>query len=458
MPQTYNNETKQKATLTQGNLWKAMFLFSIPLIFTNLFQAVYSIVDMIIVGHFAGPAGLTAVGNGGQITMIVLTIVLGLANGGAVIVSQLLGAKRGKDISDTLGTMCMTFLAIGAVVTILLLILSESVLHALNTPPEAFDEALRYLRICLVGTIPIYLYNMMAALLRGVGNSGIPLILVGTTTVLNLLLDWLFVGVLSMNATGAAIATLISQVVCAILIFPMTFRRYSILKIKKESMRIRKDVLHNLLKIGMPQSIQFTLTNISFAFILNLVNAYGNTASAVSVSVTRLSTFAVLSGQAVMGAIIAMTGQNIGAKQYKRALQGMGIGMAYGMPLAVVFFFLSELRPEMMLRLFTTDAGVLAMGAPYLQVLAVSFLIESVMFCMFGLLTGAGYTNITMLCAILSSFLVRYALAVIFSRVVGLGFIGIAWAYPFAPMCSCIVCIIFILSGRWKKSRLGQIR
>lgn len=444
---------EKHTSLTEGNLWKAMLKFSVPLILVNLCQGVYSIVDMIIVGHFAGAAGLTAVGNGSQITMIVLTIVLGLANGGAVIVAQLFGAGRTKDITKTIGTMLLVFLVIGIFITVLLFFLAEPVLHLLHTPDEAFSQTLAYLRICLLGTVFIYLYNMMAALLRGIGNSGIPLILVSLTTVMNLVLDYILVGVISMNAAGAAIATLLSQIVCAVLIFPLTWRSFPVLKLQRRDLKIRKEVLHNLLKIGMPQSIQFTLTNLSFACILGLVNTYGNTASAVSVSVTRLSNFAILSGQAVMGAIIAMTGQNIGAKQYKRALQGMGIGMVYALPLAVVFFLLSVCKPELMLGIFTSDAPVIALGTSYLQTMAVTFLIETVMFCMFGLMTGAGYTNVTMLCAILSSFLVRYALAWLFSQKTALGFLGIACAYPFAPMTSCVVCVIFILSGKWKTSR-----
>ena len=440
-------------SLIEGNLWKAMLKFSIPLLLINLCQAIYSVVDMIIVGQFAGAAGLTAVGNGSQITMIVLTIVMGLANGSAVIVAQLAGAGKKKEITDTVGTMILAFVIVGAVLTVVLFVLTKPILTLLHTPAEAFEQTVWYLRICLIGTVFVYLYNIMAALLRGLGNTTIPLIAVALTMVINLILDFLFVGPLGFGAAGAAAATLIAQVICAVCMFRPTWKNYPILQVGRGDLKIQRHALHNLLKIGMPQSIQFTLTNISFAFILGLVNDYGNTASAVSVSVTRLSTFAVLSGQALMGAIIAMAGQNIGAKQYGRARKGMLIGMIYALPLAFVFFVLSEVSPQMMLGLFTTDAGVLSMGAPYLKVMAISFLVETVMFCMFGLMTGAGYTNITMCCALITAFLVRYPLARLFSVTLGWGFAGIAWAYPFAPMVSCVICILFILSGRWKVSR-----
>lgn len=447
-----------KASLTEGNLWKAMFLFSIPMILTNLFQAVYSIVDMIIVGQFAGPNGLAAVGNGSQITMIILTIVLGMSNGGVVLVAQLLGAKRVKEVERTIGTMVIFFLVLGAVITVVVLCLINPILHLLNTPAEAYQQTANYLRICVIGTIPIYMYNMMAALLRAAGNSGIPLRLVGFSTVLNLVLDLLFVGVFSMSATGAAIATVIAQTLCAVLIFPMTKKKIPFLQVKWKELTFHKDVLKNVVKIGLPQTIQFSLTHLSFAMVMSLVNVYGADAAAVSASVTRLSGFAVLSGQAVMGAVAAMAGQNIGAKNHKRAMKGMLIGMVYGLPLAVVFFILSEIFPETMLRIFTNDPAVLTLGVPYLKVLAISFFIEAIMFTIYGLLIGGGYTNITMLCALLNAFLVRYALALILSKGVGMGLMGIAWAYPFAPAVSIIVCVIFIMTGRWKISRLERMQ
>ncbi|WP_090174814.1 MATE family efflux transporter [Eubacterium oxidoreducens] len=446
--------TIKKTNLLQGSLWKSMLIFSIPLIITNLLQAIYSIVDMIIVGHFAGSAGLTAVGNGGQITQLILVVVLGMSNGGAVLVAQMIGAKKKEQIVDVTSTMCTLFFWIGLAVTIVIFILSPLLLQAMDTPSEAYVQTLSYLRICLIGTVFIYLYNVMAALLRGVGESMIPMILILITAILNIVLDLILVGHFDMNATGAAIATLSTQVICCILVFPLAGRKYDYFNLRNVKLKIKKNILKNIVKIGLPQAVQFTITNLSFLLVLVLVNHYGNTASAISVSVTRLSSFAVLAGQAMMTAIIAMSGQNIGAGNYARAQKGMLVGLVYALPLAVVFFLLSEFIPATMLRIFTTDADVLATGGPYLQIFAWSFLIETVMFCLFGLLIGAGYTHVTMSCAITTSFAVRYALAMIFSRLTPLGFLGIALAYPFAPVCSCTICIIFILSGRWKKSRI----
>jgi Na+-driven multidrug efflux pump len=132
----------------------------------------------------------------------------------------------------------------------------------------------------------------------------------------------------------------------------------------------------------------------------------------------------------------------------------MGIGILYALPISLVFYILSLVRPEVMLSLFTSEAPVIEVGAPYLKALALSFVLESVMFCMMGLLTGAGHTLVTLSCAMVSAFIVRYSLARIFSTVLGMGFVGVGWAYPFAPAASLIICTAFILSGKWKTNRV----
>lgn len=425
-----------------------------PLIVTNLFQALYNIVDMMIVGKYAGAAGLSAVTIGGQVTQVILCVVLGISNAGAVMIAQLAGAKRQNEIPRTLGTMIVTFFVIAMVLTVSIILFTDPLLRLLNTPQESFGQTVSYLRICMIGTVFIYFYNLMSGVLRGVGNSRTPMLLVLFSLVLNIFLDWLFVGVFNKNAAGAAVATVIAQVVCAGLIIIYMFRETDFVVWDKSLFCVDRQKLNMLLKIGLPQSVQFTLTNLSFLFIAGLVNTYGVYASAATGAAGKLSSFAVLSGQAVMGAIITMSAQNIAAQKYKRALQGMGMGILYALPLSVVFYILSFVQPEKMLGLFTQDPQVLAVGGPYLQIVAVSFVIESVMFCMMGVLTGAGYTNITMICAIISAFGVRYGLAWFLSSVASMGFLGIAMAYPFAPLSSTVICLVFILSGKWKKNRV----
>ncbi len=441
--------------LIRGNLWNAMLRFSVPLIASNLLQAVYNIVDMIIVGRFAGSAGLSAVSIGGQATMVALCIVMGISNAASVMVSQLVGAQRQREIASMLRTMELVFAAAALVLTALAWIFTHPLLTALNTPPEAYTQAVWYLRICMAGTVFVYLYNLMTGVLRGVGDARTPLLLVAVSSVVNLLLDLLLVGAFRLGAGGAAAATTFSQLLCCLLIFPLSRKRHAFLaEAQPGGFRFDREKLAMLLKIGLPQSVQFTLTELSFLLIAGVVNLFGVYASAAAGAVARLGSFAVLASKAMMGAIITVTGQNIGAGNPERALRGMGIGILYAMPISLVFFVLSLIRPELMLGLFTTEAPVLAVGAPYLKALALSFVLESVMFCMMGLLTGAGHTLVTLSCAMVSAFVVRYSLARLFSITMGMGFVGVGWAYPFAPAASLIICTVFLLTGRWKTNRV----
>ena len=440
--------------LIRGNLWEAMLRFSIPLIVSNLLQAVYNIVDMIIVGRFAGSAGLSAVSIGGQATMVALCIVLGIANAASVMVSQLVGGGRQGEIPPMLRTMERVFAAAALALTALAWLFTHPLLTALNTPPEAYAQAIWYLRICMAGTVFVYLYNLMNGVLRGLGDAKTPLLLVIISSVVNLLLDLLLVGALRTGAGGAAAATAFSQMLCCILVFPLARRRHAFLAEAQGRFRFDREKLVTLLKIGLPQSLQFTLTELSFLLIAGVVNVFGVYASAAAGAVARLGSFAVLASKAMMGAIITVTGQNIAAGKAERALRGMGIGVLYAMPISLIFFLLSLLWPEMMLGLFTAETPVLSVGAPYLKALALSFVLESVMFCMMGLLTGAGHTLVTLSCAMVSAFVVRYSLARLFSITLGMGFVGVGWAYPFAPAASLLICTAFILSGRWKTNRV----
>ena len=445
---------KRDPDLIRGDLWQAMLRFSLPLVASNLLQAVYNIVDMIIVGRFAGSAGLSAVSVGGQVTMVALCIVMGIANAASVLSSQLAGAQRQNELPMLLRTTERVFAAFALALTVLTWCFTRPLLTALHTPPEAYAQAVWYLRICMAGTVFVYLYNLMTGVLRGVGDAKTPLLLVAVSSVVNLLLDLLLVGALRWGAAGAAAATAFSQMLCWALILPLARRRHAFLAGPRGAFRFDREKLALLLRIGLPQSVQFTLTELSFLLIAGVVNRFGVYASAAAGATARLGSFAVLASKAMMGAIITVTGQNIGARQPARALRGMGIGILYALPISVIFFLLSLIRPELMLGLFTQEAPVIAVGAPYLKALALSFVLESVMFCMMGLLTGAGHTLVTLSCALVSAFVVRYTLARLFSGTLGMGFVGVGWAYPFAPAASLIICTAFILSGRWKTNRV----
>lgn len=442
--------------LTAGGVGKKLVLFSLPILVTMLLQAVYNIVDMILVGRFLGAPGMSAVSVGGQVTLLVLCIVNGLSNGGAVCVGRLFGRRQLEKAHRLIGAFLSFLILLALAITAVMIVFRQPLLEGLDTPAESFQGAVDYLTVCMLGTVFVYVYNACYAVLRGIGESVRPMLIVLFTTVENVALDLLFLGVIPLGTGGAALATVLSQFTSMCLIIAYVRRRTGLFDFRPASFRLRGGSLGTVLKVGLPQACQFFLTNLSFLLIIALINGYGVDASAAAGAANKLLTFGILPGQALMSGIITLTAQNLPGKGYRRIIKGLFCGIGVSMACTAVVFLLCELSPALLYSIFTSDPGVAEVGVTYLRLLALCLLVENTMFCIFGVLTGAGYTLVTMACALISAFGVRYALAYVLSAFTPLGFNGIALAYSAAPLVGIIVGGGFLLSGRWKVSRLER--
>ncbi|MCC8028281.1 MAG: MATE family efflux transporter [Lachnospiraceae bacterium] len=440
--------------LTAGPVARKLYRFALPIICTNLLQAVYNVVDMVIVGRFLGSAGITAVNVGGQVVMIVFVIISAYSNAEAVVVGQLTGAGRKKDIPAAVNTTLIFSLVMAAVLMMGVITLSTPLLTALNVPEEAFDGAKSYLVVYMCGTFFVYIYNALYGLLRGIGESTAPMVFAIVSTGVNIALDVLFVAVLSLGTGGAALATVLSQALSMTLMIVFVLKRVSVYQFLLKEFRIARHWLKETLKVGFPQMCQFVLTNISFLLLSALINRYGVQAAAAAGATNKIYTFAVLPAQAMMAAIVTLTAQNLPGKDYRRILRGLGYGILLATLIAAAVWILCELFPGQLLGVFTTEAGVIEVGIPFMRIFICCILIENVMFCVNGLLTGSGYTHITMIGALIAAFVVRYALAWVLSQRTAMGFNGIALSYVFAPCATLGIGGVFALTGRWKRPRV----
>ena len=440
--------------LTSGSVWKKLALFALPIVAMNLLQAIYSIVDMIIVGQFVGSVGMSAVSIGGQITTLVLVTCSGISNGCSVYIGNLSGLKRYREMKGYVGSMLSFLLILALFFTIAIIAFCTPLLKALNTPAESFDDTRIYLIISMLGTVFVYGYGLLSAALRGTGESVKPLVYVIITTVENIVLDLLFVAVFQMGAVGAALATVISQATSCALVAIYVARHTPLFDFKPSSFKIDKARLSAQLAVGMPQAVQYVCTNISFLFISSLVNSFGIAASAAAGAANKLSSFGTMPGIACMTAIVTMTAQNHPRKDFKRIIRGMVCGLVLSLSVSVIFVFLCQIAPETMYRLFTSDSSVLDVGISYLKYFSLCFIGETTMFCLFGVITGSGYTRATMFSGIFSSFAVRYLLSYLLCHYTSLGFDGIALGFVFSPFVGIAVSLFFFITGKWKKSRL----
>lgn len=440
--------------LTTGSIAKKLYRFALPIIFTNLLQAIYNVADMIIVGRFLGSTGMAAVSVGGQITMIVLVVIMAYSNAEAVVVGQMSGAGNKEGITKAVNSMLVFAVIVSLCLTAVVIVFSTPLLHGLNVEEKAFADTRNYLIVYMCGTIFVYIYNALYGFLRGIGESTAPMIFAIISTIVNLVLDIWFVGFTPMGTAGAALATVISQILSVVMMITFISKKITVFSFSKKEFRIDKMCLGQLIKVGLPQMCQFVLTNISFILIGALINSYGTESTAAAGAANKIYNFGILPGQAIMAAVITMTAQNIPGKNYKRIFKGVGAGMILTLIIGFALMAVCQFLPEQLLGLFTTETAVIEIGIPFMRILVWAFIIENIMFCFFGLLTGAGYTHITMICALTSAFAVRFAFSHVLSRFTPMGFNGIALSYVLAPILAITIAGLFTLSGRWKKPRV----
>ena len=452
---------------TRGPIARGMVAFSMPFLLSNVLQALYGAVDMLVVGRYSAATPelcapiLSGVNIGSQITHMVAMMVSGLTVSGTVLVGQYVGAKKQKDASETVGTMFTMLGIAGAVLTVLMILLADPLLRLLNTPEDAYEHAKTYLIICTCGTLFIFGYNAISSIQRGLGDSVRPLIFVGVACVVNIFLDlWLVKGK-NMGAAGAAWATVIAQGISLILAALYLSRNKFIFDFRMRSFRIHRDKMNLMIKLGIPSSVQSIIVNVSFLVMTAVVNGMGSlgydaakASGAVGV-VGKFNSFAILPAVAMSSSVSAFAAQNIGAGKHERAKKSLYVGTVIALSISAALFALVQIAPETIVSIFNEDPQVCAYGVEYIKTFSFDFLFVAVLFCCNGLIMGAGHTKFTLLTGSLSSLLLRIPVAVLFGKVLGWGLSGVGLACPAASLISLGLGIWFVATGRWERDQTG---
>lgn len=442
--------------LSQGSVAKQLFLFAIPFIITNLVQSLYSVADMIIVGQFAGTVSMSGVNIGSQVSLLITMLVIGLSAGGTVLIAQYKGFGAREELTRTIGTLFSVLFVLAIVLTVVMFVFSVPILHLIQTPPEAFEEAKRYLLVTVAGTIFIFGYNAFSAVFRGMGNSKFPLIFVSIACLANVFLDLLLVAYFKMGAFGAAVATVSSQALSMILCIIFLRRSDFVFDFRLKSFRFHKEQLKKLLEVGIPTSIQNTITHISFIVLTAMVNTISVAASAGVGAVAKFNSFAILPAIAVGNSVSAMSAQNIGAGEEKRAVKTMNIGILLAFVMSLIMFVIATLFPEPILQIFGNDPDMIREGARYMQAFKYDFLIVPVLFCFNGLFIGSGHSTFSLINSILSSIIIRIPISYLFGMSMGQGVFGVGIGAPLATLVSSVIGLFYFLSDRWRQSTLLQ--
>lgn len=435
--------------LSQGPVLRGLTRFAVPIMLANLLQAVYSMVDMIVVGQFGGPAGLSAVGIGGQIANLFLALGMGFANGAQVVISQQVGMKSQK-ISKTIGTLLTMELILAVIAGCIGVVFHNGILTAMNTPAAARSEAVRYLVICSCGMIFIYGYNALCAVLRGMGDSKRPMVFIGVASLVNVVLDLLFVAVFRWGAAGAAAATVLAQGIaffCA-LIYLYRHREAARFDFRLRSFAIDREQLGALCRLGVPMVVQQFLITGSITFINAQVNAYDVIASAVDSVGGKLNTVVNVVTGAISMATATMIAQSFGARKMDRVKQCVRACMAVCM---IWFFLLTALYlllPRQIFGIFTSDPQVLELAPVYLRYAVIWLLALCSMCAPFSLVEGVGYASFNLVVGLLDGVVARIGLSMVLGHFMGLT--GFWLGSGLAGFVTTIAMGIYYLTGRWK--------
>lgn len=440
--------------LTQGSVGKNLIKFSLPFLLANLIQALYSVTDMLVVGWYSGEAGISGVAIGSQVTMLVTNFVVGFTVGGTVLVAQYFGAKRERDVRESIGTLFTLLAAAAVVMTAVFIALSEPALKLLNTPAESFSNAKTYLNICMLGTVFIFGYNAVSSILRGLGDSKRPLWFVAIACALNVGLDFLFVGAFGMSSAGAAAATVISQGVALVLSVLYLRSKEFLFDFRLSSFKMHRDKLSGIFRIGLPSSVQNVVVSLSFLVMTAIANRFGVDASAAMGVVAKFNGFAILPAIAMSMSISSMAGQNIGAGEPGRAKRTMWIGMRISFCISAAIFALVQLFPQEVLRIFSDKPAVIDAGVDYLRTFSFDFLAVPFLFSFNGLIIASGHSLFSMLNGVSAALLLRAPLAYLFGVALGWGMAGIGIAAPGASFGALMAAFVFVQSGRWKRGGL----
>ena len=435
--------------MTQGKEWKLILAFTLPLMVGNLLQQIYSLADSLIVGNFAGQNALASVGTSFPITFLLLALAMGLTNGVGIMAAQFFGAKNADSFRKNLSTACFTLLGAGVLITVLGIALSRPLLSGLLRADGAIlPDALTYLRIYCIGLVFQFAYNTFAAILRSIGDSRSTMYFLLISTVLNIVLDLIFVQFWAV--AGVAWATVIAQAVSAVLAGLYLFIKVDIARFHKGQFRFHREMFTTSLRLGIPTSIQQCSVGLGMVLMQRLINSFGvDTISAITAAM-KLESFAMVPIMMFYMGLSNFTGQNMGAGKLDRIRRGYRQTMVMAMITCAAIILLLIFAGPYAIRLYHMNEASTAIGVEYLRTLAGFFLIFCVMYVTNGVLQGSGDV-LYPTAGSMTSLAVRVIIANVMATIPAIGYRSIFYSIPVGWLFGTAIVFIRYLTGKWKE-------
>ena len=441
---------------TEGRISSQLLRFTLPFMASNALQVLYSTIDMMVVGHYVGTPGLSAVSQSSLIVNFATMMCLGIANAGQVLVSQSIGAGKRREMNDIIGTLFSLMTIFSILLSVVFIAMRFPIADWMNIPEESFDMSLDYLVICSAGLFFTAGYNMVSAVLRGMGDSKRPFLFIGIASAVNLVLDLLFTGLLGMGVAGAAYATVIGQ--AASFIFSLVYlykRRESFgFDFKKKSFAIDPKYTKMIVALGAPMAIQAGFINISMLYVNSMINDVGVVASATFGVGVRIDDIVNKISQGIQYAAMPMISQNIAAGKQKRAVSIVHYSWLFAAILTVAFMAIYLIFGKELFMLFSDDPLVHEMSGTFISAIMWMFPALAAMRGSHAFIQAIGNARLSLILSLLDGVVLRIGLSWLFGIFLGMGFYGFVLGYGVAAYGCAIPGTVYFLMGRWKKRRV----
>ena len=436
--------------MTTGSIQRNLLSFAIPIFLGNLFQQLYHTADSLVVGNFIGKESLAAISSIGSLTMLLIGLFQGIFVGAGVVISKSFGEGDKAAVQKAVHTTVALGLSGSVLLTVLGYYFAPPILVWMQTPPSVFNDAELYIRIYFLGIGTLILYNTASGILQAVGDSRHPLYFLIVSSVINIVLDLVFVAVLGTGIAGAAYATIIAQAVSAILSFRLLFTTGDIIKVRLKHIRFHKGFLAPILMLGIPSGIQNSVTSFANVILQSSINLFGPAAMAGNGAFMRIQGFAFIPITAFALALTTFTGQNMGAGEYKRVRKGARFGAVFAMVLAETIGLLMYFGSEPLIALFSRDPEVIAFGVQKSHIASLFLWALALSHAMAGIFRGAGKSIVPM-----SVMLAVWCIFRIIFIQVGLSIVMdirvVYWAYPVTWTISSVIFFIYYFSVDWMR-------
>lgn len=441
--------------LTSGSVFKNVILFSLPYLLSYFLQTLYGMADLFIVGQFDGVASTTAVSIGSQVMHMLTVMIVGLAMGTTVSIAQAVGAGDHKQASRNTGNTITLFMIISFALMALLLLLVHPIVNVMSTPSEAVEGTVKYLTICFIGIPFITAYNIISSIFRGMGDSKSPMYFIAVACLANIILDYIFIGVVKLGPAGAALGTTVSQAISVLVSLAVIRKKHSV-ELKRDDFKPRASVMGKILSIGVPIAFQDGLIQVSFIIITIIANRRGlNDAAAVGI-VEKIMSFLFLIPSSMLSTVSALGAQNIGAKKPERAIQTLRYAILIAVSFELVVSILTQFGAENIVALFTdsqTAGGrdVIRLGGQYLRGYIWDSVFAGIHFSFSGYFCACGKSGLSFLHNILAIILVRVPGAYLTSMLFPSTLFPMGLATAAGSLLSVCICVIAFVVLQYKR-------